>query len=133
MTDLNYDAINEFSKAIHQRNVDAGWWTDPFTGESLLGKDEYGRWKRNVGELLALIHSEVSEALEGYRKNLMDDKLPNRPMMEVELADTIIRIADLAGAHNLDLGGAIREKLAFNAVREDHKLEHRMSDNGKKI
>lgn len=78
-----------------------------------------------------LIVSEVSEAMEGHRKNLMDDKLPHRPMIEVELADALIRIADLAGALGLDLGGAVEEKLAFNASRPDHKLENRMAAGGK--
>lgn len=118
------NAINELSDEIHQVCVDAGWWTDLETGKK---KD------RNVGELLCLIHSEISEAMEGYRKNLKDDKLPHRSMFEVELADVLIRIFDLAGAHGLDLGGAMAEKRAFNSVRSDHKLENRMKDNGKKF
>ena len=64
---------------------------------------------------LALIHSEVSEGLEGYRKNLNDDHLPHRKMLEVELADAVIRIFDLAGALKFDLGAAIQEKLAYNS------------------
>lgn len=80
---------------------------------------------------LALVHSEVSEALEGYRKNLQDDHLPSRKMFEVELADAVIRIFDLAGAQNLDLGGALLEKLIYNQQRPDHKLEARAADNGK--
>ena len=92
---MNFKAINDFSSQIHQSNIDAGWWTDLETGEK---KD------RNVGELLCLIHSEVSEAMEGHRKGLPDDKLPHRSMFEVELADVLIRVFDLAGAHNLDLG-----------------------------
>lgn len=80
---------------------------------------------------LALIHSEVSEAMEGYRKNLQDDHLPERKMFEVELADAVIRIFDLAGAHNLDLGGALAEKLIYNQKRPDHKLEARAEANGK--
>lgn len=108
---------------VHGANVKAGWWTDLNTGE---------RKERNVGELLMLCVSELAEAMEGHRKNLKDDKLKHRPMIEVELADTIIRIFDLAGGFNLDLGGALVEKLAYNAVREDHKIENRKSENGKK-
>ena len=78
-----------------------------------------------------LIHSEISEALEGYRKGLLDDKLTHRPALEVELADAIIRIMDLAGALNLDIAGAIIEKMDFNAQRPDHKPENRMSEGGK--
>lgn len=116
--------LNNLSKEIHQDNIDAGWWTDLETGEK---KD------RNIGELLCLVHSEISEAMEGIRKNLPDDKLPHRSMFEVELADTLIRIFDIAGAYNLDLDGAIEEKRNFNKKREDHKLENRKKDTGKKF
>ena len=119
-----FESLNELVKEIHDNNVKAGWWTDLNTGE---------RKDRNVGELLCLVHSEISEAMEGIRKNLKDDKLPHRSMFEVELADAIIRIFDLAGAHNLDLGGAMKEKIEFNKSREDHKIENRKSENGKKF
>jgi len=102
----------------------AGWWTNLQTGEDL-------RLTPNVPEKLCLIHSEISEAMEGHRRNLMDDKLPHRKMIEVELADALIRICDLAGALNLDLPGAIVEKLAFNAQRVDHKIENRIAAGGK--
>ena len=59
---------------------------------------------------LVLIHSEISEAMEGFRKGIKDEHLPDRSMFEVELADALIRIFDLAGAHDLDLGGALQEK-----------------------
>lgn len=117
--------INELCDEIHDRNVQAGWWTDLATGQSIVET-------RNVGEMLCLVHSEISEAMEGHRKNLMDDKLPHRPMMEVELADALICIFDLAGAKKFDLGGAIAEKLAYNASRADHKPENRMKADGKK-
>lgn len=103
----------------------AGWWTDLKTGEDLRGK-------RNLPELLCLIHSEISEAMEGHRKNLMDDKLPARRMVEVELADAAIRIFDLAGGMGYDLAGAIADKLAFNARRRDHQPDHRRGEGGKR-
>jgi hypothetical protein len=106
----------------HGDAVDAGWWNDLRTGEKL---------QRNKGELLCLIHSEISEAMEGERKNLMDDKLPHRKMAEVELADALIRIFDYAGAFDYDLAGAMVEKLAYNKVRADHKPENRIKDGGK--
>lgn len=88
---------------------------------------------RNKGELLALIHSEISEALEGERKNLMDDHLPHRKMAEVELVDAIIRILDYAGGFGYDLQGAFDEKLAYNDTRIDHTYEARKSTNGKQF
>jgi hypothetical protein len=71
--------------------------------------------------------------MEGYRKGLMDDKLPHRKMIEVELADAVIRCFDLAGALGLDLAGAMAEKLAYNAMRADHKPENRAAEGGKKF
>lgn len=100
----------------------AGWWNDLKTGEPL---------QKNVGELLMLVVSEVAEAMEGHRKNLPDDKLPHRPMLEVELADALIRIHDMAGGLNLDVAGAMAEKLAYNASRADHKPEARLAAGGK--
>lgn len=114
--------INDMSSYIHAKNVKAGWWTDLATGE---------RKERNVGELLMLAVSEIAEAMEGHRKGLQDDHLPNRSMFEVELADVFIRIFDIAGAHNLDLGGAILEKLKYNSTRKDHKIEERIKEGGK--
>jgi len=113
--------LNRLSRLCHAAN--AKWWHDLDTGERL---------NRNKGELLCLIHSEISEAMEGERKNLQDDKLPHRKMAEVELADALIRIFDYAGAFGYDLDGALREKMAFNAQREDHKHENRRKAGGKK-
>lgn len=116
----------------------SGWWTDILNGKSLVGEYAYMKTPgllppRNIGELLCLVHSEVSEAMEGARKGLMDDKLPHRPMLEVELADAVIRCFDMAGGLQLDLAGAIAEKLAFNAQRADHKIENRTAEGGKKF
>lgn len=112
------------TELCHGIAKDAGWWSDIETGSPI---------QRNKGELLCLIHSEISEAMEGERKDLMDDKLPHRKMAEVELADTVIRICDYAGAHGYDLGGALVEKLKYNMSRADHKPESRAQANGKKF
>lgn len=88
--------------------------------------------KRNKGELLMLIVSEVSEAMEGERKDLMDDKLPHRKMAEVEMADALIRLLDYCAGFGYDIQGAYDEKMAYNAVRADHQVSERLKPNGKK-
>lgn len=114
--------LNELAIRVHAANIQ--WWVDLETGEPK---------NRNKGELLALIHSEISEALEGERKGLMDDKLPHRKMAEVELADAVIRILDYVGGFNYDLQGAFDEKMAYNATRVDHTHEARKAAGGKKF
>ncbi len=118
-------AVDQLVRVCHQAADFAGWWIDPITKQPVTENPLC------FSNKLMLIVSEVSEAMEGDRKNLMDDKLPHRPMREVELADALIRICDLAGAYHLDLGGAVAEKLAYNAQRPDHKIENRVADGGK--
>jgi NTP pyrophosphatase (non-canonical NTP hydrolase) len=124
ITDQQVEAVRDMSEEIHESCIAAGWYTDIEIGNPL---------ERNIPEMLALIHSEISEALEGYRKDLMDDHLPNRKNVEVELADAIIRILDLGGYLKLDVAGAIQEKFQYNQVRADHKIENRLKPGGKKI
>lgn len=81
--------LNEYAKRIYEQNKAVGWWDDP---------------NRCLFECLQLISTEVAEATEGERKDLMDDHLPHRKMGEVELADALIR--------TLDLGGRIGAKYA---------------------
>jgi len=118
------DNINELVRLCYKSSFDAGWHTDLETGKL---KD------RNRAEMLMLMVSEISEAMEGERKGLMDDHLPNRPMAEVELADAIIRICDYCGRWGYDLGGAVVEKMIYNANRADHKIENRIKEGGKKF
>lgn len=124
MLNLNQQglAISSMVVECHHRSCIAGWYTDPKTHEPI---------KRNVPEMLCLIHSEVSEALEGYRKKIPDTHLTHRSMIEVELADVLVRVFDLAGYLDLDIGGAYIEKLKYNETREDHKLETRAQNGGK--
>ena len=116
-------SINECAKDCHEAAVKGGWWHD----------SEGKKKERNVGELLCLIHSEISEAMEGARKGLMDTHLKHKSMMEVELADAIIRIFDLAESKNFNLGQTIYEKLEYNRSRADHKIKNRLKEGGKKF
>lgn len=125
MAKVSIDAasvLNELAKQVHAANKK--WWTNPATNEPI---------QRNRAEMLMLIVSEIAEAMEGERKNLMDDKLPHRPMAEVELADAIIRILDYANGLGYDIGGAYVEKMKYNAIRKDHTAEERLKENGKKF
>ncbi len=118
------DGLTALTHKSHVAAHEAGWYRNPATGFPI---------DRNIGEMLMLIVSEVSEAMEGHRKDLPDDKLPHRRMLEVEMADAIIRIGDLAGYLGLDLGGAVLEKMGYNRTREDHRIENRASEGGKKF
>lgn len=75
----------------HTASRDAGWYRNP----DGTPKD------RNVAEMLALIHSEASEAWSGMHTGAADEHIPNRFNVEVELADFVIRVADLAGFKTL--------------------------------
>lgn len=128
--------IMQMIDACHGAAKTSGWWTNLATGEDTTAKQAatpYKELRFSVPEKLMLIVSEVSEGMEGFRKNLQDDKLPQYKMLDVELADAYIRIMDLAGALKIPLGEIIAAKLAFNAVRPDHQIANRLGENGKKF
>lgn len=81
---------------------------------------ENGFWDKEieVGTRIALCHSELSELLESERKGIpQDDKLPMFTNSEVEAADTIIRLMDMAEGYNWRLAEAILAKLELNKTR----------------
>ena len=118
--------LSELQQKCHYQAHNAGWWDDYYAMS-----DEHSRYY--LAARYALIHSEVSEALEGLRKGGMDPHLPHRKNEEVELADAVIRILDYAHAVGFDLEGTIQEKLAYNLARHDHTRAARAAEGGKKL
>lgn len=104
------DGLRAAQQLAHRTATDAGWYTDPKTGQPI---------ERNFGEVVSLMHSELSEALEADRKGLMDDKLPHRDGREVEFADCIIRELDTAAASNLNVPDAMIAVLRHLATYGD--------------
>ena len=87
--------VNDFIKKCHSTAMLKGWWDD----------------ERNDGELLALMHSELSEALEAMRNHLGEDAVAE------ELADCCIRIFDYCGAREINLEETLRKKIGYNKTR----------------
>lgn len=113
--------LNELTATNHDNAVNHGWWEE----------------NRSFGEVIALIHSELSEALEEYRdakpdfyylqkeadetiiKTSLEDYRGEKPEgIAVELADAIIRILDYCGHKGIDIEQTIRIKHEYNKSRE---------------
>jgi len=94
--------ISEIQEKVHRTAVEHGWWEEP----------------RSVGEVLMLMVTELSEAMEAYREgNPESDKIPGFSKLEEELADVIIRVLDFAGSEGLDIEGALLAKMTYNETR----------------
>jgi|TARA_B100000902_G_C27293635_1_gene908663 NTP pyrophosphatase (non-canonical NTP hydrolase) len=97
---------NKLAKRIFTNAVNHGFWQG--------GKDG-----RNDGEAMALIHSEISEALEAMRSdNPTSSKILEFSSVEEELADAVIRIMDYCFGKDLDIAGAILAKIEYNYSRD---------------
>ena len=79
----------------------------------------FGNEEPNDGERMALIHAEISEALEALRDgNPSSNKIIDYSSLEEELADAVIRIMDYCFGKDLDIAGAILAKIEYNRSRE---------------
>lgn len=117
--------FKEIQKKVFETARDKGWWDECLSNEPfvVMGAEnrEVSREKveKVIPEKIALIHSEISEALESYRNyKLLSYNEGGKPEgFPVELADAVIRIMDLCGAMGIDLEAEILKKAAYNETR----------------
>ena len=124
--------MEALERVAYTRMLEAGFWKrrhriiNVMNIHSLEEATE-GEGRRIVlMEALALITSEIGEAVEGVRKDAKDEHLPQYESVSVELADAIIRILDLSGGLGLNVPGAIRDKMEFNRTARE-KMHGKLS------
>lgn len=114
-------SFNILSKLNHQRMVEKGFWDDrKAIVEACKGvSPELAEAAQRAVDCqqIALMHSELSEAVEGMRHNSMDDKIPEFTSIEAEIADVFIRGFDYAGGRGLRIAEAIIAKMNMNTGR----------------
>lgn len=102
------DAWGRYSRRAYETAREKGFW-DVMDATDVMA----------LPARIALIHSELSDALTGYRDgNPPDKRLPEFDTLTVELADAVIRIMDLAVGLGLPVGAAVEAKMDYNAARE---------------
>jgi len=112
--------LTEWLVACHNYSRMNGWWREGDADDPII-----------MASKIALIHSEVSEMLEGLRKGKADDHLPEYPAEWVEAADIFIRLMDYCGARGIPLEKIVPLKLEYNKTRADHQPEARAAAGGK--
>jgi NTP pyrophosphatase (non-canonical NTP hydrolase) len=111
--------IKEMCKQAHKTAVEKGFWSDTARIKKAQAKGlATAEIVRNDGEMIALMHSELSEALEALRHgNGKSDHIPEFSFLEEEMADLCIRVGDFCEARGVRLDEAIKAKMAFNKTR----------------
>jgi hypothetical protein len=108
MTEV-FGSLDTLARVCYTASVEKGFWADLPRDDASLGP--------YLGNKIALMHSELSEALEGLRKPGPDQHLPHLSQEAVEMADALIRIFDYCGARGIHIGAAVKEKMDYNATR----------------